>query len=165
DALNEAFTRFKELADRKVDITEADLEAIVAEELGASAVHRFTIVSLDVHGSTDTAPSAHVVVTDGATKVEADGTGNGMIDAAIDAIGHATGVEGTVLDFKVASVTGGGDALGSVVIQIESDGRKVSGRGVATDVVEASARAYLGAVNRIVRLRERPDPRDAEVGP
>jgi len=165
DALNEAFTRFKELADRKVEITEADLEAIVAEELGIGAVHRYTVVSIDVHGSTNAAPSAHVVLSDGATKFEADGTGNGMIDAAIDAIGRATGVSGKVLDFKVASVTPGGDALGSVVIQIEADGMKVSGRGVATDVVEASARAYLGAVNRIVRLRERPDPRQAEVGP
>ena len=89
-----------------------------------------------------------------------------MIDAAIDAISRATGVSGTVLDFKVSSVTSGGDALGDVVIQLESDGIKASGRGVATDVVEASARAYLNAVNRIMRLRERPDPREVEdVGP
>ena len=73
---------------------------------------------------------------------------------------------GKVLDFKVSSVTSGGDALGDVVIQLESDGVKASGRGVATDVVEASARAYLSAVNKIVRLRERPDPRAVEeVGP
>jgi 2-isopropylmalate synthase len=75
-------------------------------------------------------------------------------------------VSSTVLDFKVSSVTSGGDALGDVVIQIESDGIKASGRGVSTDVVEASARAYLSAVNKVVRLRERPDPREvADVGP
>jgi 2-isopropylmalate synthase len=89
-----------------------------------------------------------------------------MIDAAIEAISRATGVSGTVLDFKVSSVTKGGDALGDVVIQLEVDGLKAAGRGVATDVVEASARAYLSAVNKIVRLRERPDRRAVEeVGP
>ena len=155
DALNQAFTRFKELADRKVEITEADLEAIVAEELGIGTVHRFAIVSLELRGGTVAMPSADVVLTDGDGKVEADGEGNGMIDAAIEAITRATGISGTVLDFKVSSVTKGGDALGDVVIQLEVDGLKASGRGVATDVVEASARAYLNAVNKIVRLRER----------
>ena len=95
------------------------------------------------------------MLSDGDGKVEATAEGNGMIDAAIAAIAKATGVSGTVLDFNVSSVTGGGDALGDVVIQLDVDGLKVSGRGVATDVVEASARAYLAAVNRIVRLRER----------
>jgi len=166
DALNQAFTRFKELADRKVQITDADLEAIVAEEIGAGAVHRFSIASLEVRGGTGITPSATVVLADGTngTKVNGAGEGNGMIDAAIAAIGAASGVSGTVLDFKVSSVTGGGDALGDVVIQLQVDGLTVSGRGVATDVVEASARAYLSAVNKIVRLRERPR-REVEVGP
>jgi 2-isopropylmalate synthase len=166
DALNQAFVRFKELADRKVQITEADLEAIVAEELGSGVVHKFTIVRFECHGGTDARPSASVVLTDGDKKYEADGKGNGMIDAAIEAVGKATGVVGTVVDFRVSSVTGGGDALGDVVIQLESDGVRASGRGVATDVVEASTRAYLNAVNKIVRLRERPDHRAVtDVGP
>ncbi len=165
DALNQAFTRFKELADRKVDITDADLEAIVAEELGLSAVHRFSIVSLELRGGTLATPSASVTLTDGDRKVDGTGEGNGMIDAAIAAISAATGIAGTVLDFKVSSVTSGGDALGDVVIQLQVGGHKASGRGVATDVVEASARAYLGAVNKIVRLQERPDVRELEVGP
>jgi 2-isopropylmalate synthase len=168
DALNQAFTRFKELADRKVEITEADLEAIVAEELGTRLVHRFAIARLELHGGTVSTPSASIVLTDNETgaTVEAKGSGNGMIDAAADAIVRATGIESTVLDFKVSSVTGGGDALGAVVFQLDADGIKASGRGVSTDVVEASARAYLAAVNKIVRLRERPDPRAVlDVGP
>jgi 2-isopropylmalate synthase len=168
DALNQAFTRFKELADRKVEITEADLEAIVAEELGVGLVHRFSIASLELRGGTQATPSASVVLVDGESgdKIEAAGSGNGMIDAAVDAIATATGVRGAVADFKVSSVTGGGDALGAVVLQVSADGSSVSGRGVATDVVEASARAYLAAVNKLVRLRERPDPREvADVGP
>jgi len=166
DALNQAFTRFKELADRKVEITEFDLEAIVAEELGISNVSRYTMASLELRGGTTALPTAHVVLAEGGAKIEADGEGNGMIDAAFEAIAGATGVESTVLDFKVSSVTKGGDALGDVVVQLESDGLKASGRGVATDVVEASARAYLAAVNKIVRLRERPDQRAVtDVGP
>jgi 2-isopropylmalate synthase len=164
DALNQAFVRFKELADRKVEITEADLEAIVAEELGTGAVHRFGIVDLVVHGGTHTTPTAKVVLADGDQKVEAESSGNGMVDAACSAIAVATGVTATVLDFKVSAVTGGRDALGDVVIQLEIDGRKASGRGVSTDIVEASARAYLNAVNKIVRIAEQ-EPRDRAVGP
>ena len=89
-----------------------------------------------------------------------------MIDAAIAAISEATGVSGTLRNFQVSSVTGGSDALGAVTVTCEAEGRKVTGRGVATDVVEASARAYLNAVNKIVRLRERGnDVREHEVGP
>ncbi|HEV3452934.1 MAG TPA: 2-isopropylmalate synthase [Acidimicrobiia bacterium] len=164
DALNQAFVRFKELADRKVQLTEADLEAIVAEELGIGAVHRYAIASLDVHGGTQATPTAKVVLTDGSAKVEGEAEGNGMIDAAIAAISRATGVTGTLVDFKVSSVTGGGDALGDVVVQLAAGGIKASGRGVATDVVEASARAYLNAVNKLVRLQSR-GPRERTVGP
>jgi 2-isopropylmalate synthase len=165
DALNTAFTRFKELADRKVQITEADLEAIVAEELGTGVVHRFDMVSLDLSGGTSSTPTAKVALTDGSGKLEAEASGNGMIDAAIAAIAKATRIEGRLTDFQVHAVTGGGDALGDVVLQLEADGTKVSGRGVSTDVVEASARAYLNAVNRVVRLRERGEEREIEIGP
>ena len=164
-ALDAAFTRFKELSDRKVQITEADLEAIVAEELGTGFVQRFDIVSLDLHGGTSSTPTATVVLTGQEGERRGTGTGNGMIDAAIAAIAAATGVEGRLTDFAVQAVTGGGDALGDVVIQVEVDGARISGRGVATDVVEASARAYLHAVNKIVRLREHPEPREHEIGP
>ena len=167
DALNQAFVRFKELADRKVELTEADLEAIVAEELGTGAVHRYSIVSLDFHGGTQHQPTAEVVLADGVggTKVEATGSGNGMIDAAFDAIAAATGVTSTVVDFKVAAVTGGGDTLGDTVIQLEADDRRATGRGLSTDVVEASARAYLNAINKLVRLGDRGERRERTVGP
>jgi 2-isopropylmalate synthase len=165
DALNQAFVRFKELADRKVQITEADLEAIVAEELGGGVLHRFEMLSLDVHGGTQETPRARVVLADGDTKHEGSAQGNGMIDAAIEAIADASGIRGTLQDFNVSSVTAGGDALGDVVVQLEVDGLSASGRGVATDVVEASARAYLAAVNKIVRLRDRGEVRETESGP
>ena len=88
-----------------------------------------------------------------------------MIDAACTAIRQATGIESKLIGFTVSSVTGGIDALGDVVVQLESDGLKVSGRGVSTDVVEASARAYLAAVSRLVRIRARNEKREVEIGP
>jgi 2-isopropylmalate synthase len=151
DVLNAAFTRFKELADRKVQITEADLEAIVAEELGAGAVGGYTLVTLDLVGGTSRTPSARVLLERGDAKFEAEAEGDGMIDAACSAIKAATGIPAVLTDFNVSSVTGGVDALGDVVIQAELAGTRVSGRGVSTDVVEASARAFLNAVNRLVR--------------
>ncbi len=165
DALNGAFVRFKELADKKVDITEADLEAIVAEELGATLVNRFVVHELELHGGTASKPSARVVLGHEDGKIEATGTGDGMIDAAIAAISEATGIHGKVGNFQVSSVTGGSDALGSVAITVEADANKVTGRGVATDVVEASARAYLNAVNKIVRMNERGEVRAKIEGP
>ncbi|HUR17830.1 MAG TPA: 2-isopropylmalate synthase [Acidimicrobiales bacterium] len=161
DALNAAFVRFKELADRKVQLTEADLEAIVAEEIGGvGAGPAFAFESLEVTGGTVGVPRARVILTLDGEKAEATAEGDGMIDAACKAIKAATGVDATLTDFNVSSVTGGVDALGDVVIQLESDGVKVSGRGVSTDVVEASARAFLNATNKVVRARARHDVRD-----
>src|SRR5882724_5008449 len=111
DALNGAFVRFKELADKKVEITEADLEAIVAEELGVGMVHRYSVYELELHGGTAVPATARVVIADADGKIESTATGNGMIDAAIAAVSEATGVSGQLKDFQVSSVTGGGDAL------------------------------------------------------
>jgi 2-isopropylmalate synthase len=166
DALNQAFSRFKELADRKVEITEADLEAIVAEELGTDLVSSYHLQELEVAGGTVGVPRARVVlVASSGEKLEASAEGDGMIDAACAAIRQATGVEASLVGFNVSSVTGGIDALGDVVVQLESGGLRVSGRGVSTDVVEASARAYAAAVSRLERARSRNDQRRIEPGP
>jgi 2-isopropylmalate synthase len=165
DMLNAAFTRFKELADRKVELTDADLEAIVAEEMGERVEDMYSLESLEVSGGTVGVPRASVVVMRGGEKVEAAGEGDGMIDAACKAIKIATGVDGRLTGFNVSAVTGGIDALGDVIVQVEAGGVRVSGRGVSTDVVEASARAYLNAVNKVVRVRARAEPRATEVGP
>ncbi len=165
DTLNSAFARFKELADRKVDLTDADLEAIVAEELGTSVEAAFTMEALEVAGGTVGVPRGRVVLVRGGEKVEAVSEGDGMIDAACKAIRQATGVDGKLVDFNVSSVTGGVDALGDVIVQLDADGVRVSGRGVSTDVVEASARAYLNAVNKVIRIRGRNEVRSSEIGP
>ena len=81
--------------------------------------------------------------------------GDGMIDAACGAIQRAAGVEARLVTFNVSSVTGGSDAFGDVVVQLDIDGRRVTGRGVAIDVVEATARAYLAAINRALSIGRR----------
>ncbi|MEX2458696.1 MAG: 2-isopropylmalate synthase [Actinomycetota bacterium] len=152
DALDRAFARFKDLADRKIQLTDADLQAIVAEELGTSDRGGYTIESLAVTGGTHLSPTATVrLLRDGET-FEDSALGDGMIDAACGAIARATGVEARLVNFNVSSVTGGSDALGDVVIQLDVEGRLVTGRGVSSDVVEASARAYLSAINRYLSL-------------
>jgi 2-isopropylmalate synthase len=110
-------------------------------------------------------PRARVVVSRSGDKQEASAEGNGMIDAACSAIRSATGFESRLIGLNVSSVTGGIDALGDVVVQLEADGLKVSGRGVSTDVVEATARAYLAAVNRLARIRARNEERQGDIGP
>lgn len=151
DTLNAAFSRFKELADRKLEIAEADIEAIVAEELGMITEDLYVLESLEVKGGTIGTPIASVKVGSKGTQLQGSAEGNGMIDAACKAISQATSYNAKLVGFTVSSVTGGIDALGDVVVQLESDGVKVSGRGISTDVVEASARAYLNAINRLAR--------------
>lgn len=160
DALNQAFTRFKELADRKAELTEEDLEALVAEEVGDTVRYRFQLVSVDCHGGSTTTPTATIVLDHEGEKLEATATGDGMVEAACTAIKQATGIDGRLTDYAVTSVTGGVDALADVALRFEVGGRSMPGRGLSTDVVEASARAFLNAINRLVRVQDAGD--DAE---
>jgi len=154
DALNQAFSRFKELADRKVQLTEADLEALVAEEVGDTVRYAFQLVSVDCHGGSNSTPTATVVLEHGDEKLETTATGDGMVEAACTAIRQATGIDGRLTDYSVTSVTGGVDALADVALRFEVNGLAMPGRGLSTDVVEASARAFLNVINRLVRVRD-----------
>ncbi len=157
EELARAFSRFKDMADRKAELTDKDLEAIVADEVSASADDVFELNSLQVSGGTATAPTATVRVRRIADDVVIDESamGDGMVDAACGAIRRAVGIDATLVTFNVAAVTGGIDALGDVTVQVEVDDRRITGRGVSTDIVEASARAFLSAINKSVRLRHR----------
>jgi 2-isopropylmalate synthase len=155
DALNQAFARFKELADRKVALTDADIEALVAEEVGDTVRYRYQLVSIDCRGGSSQQPTATVVLDLEGEKLEATAEGDGMVEAACTAIKQATGIDGRLTDYSVASVTGGVDALADVALRFEVDGVAMPGRGLSTDVVEASARAFLNAINRVMRVRDR----------
>ncbi len=168
DALNAAFNRFKELADRKIQLTDADLEALVAEEIGGHVAHAYDLVSLAVRGGTvgGTTPHAEIVIRVEGEERTAEATGDGMVEASCQAIKKATGVEGELTDYTVMSVTGGVDALADVTLAFETpDGLKVTGRGLSTDVVEASARAFLAALNKITRIRKTGDDPNAVIRP
>ena len=151
------FARFKSLADRKIRITDVDLEAIVADEIGSEA-DEYELVSIQVAGGTHMSPTATVRLMHEDTLIDESAVGDGMIDAACGAIQRATGVDARLESFNVSSVTGGIDALGDVTVVLAVGGdngtpiKRATGRGVSTDVVEASARAYLSAVNRLVRV-------------
>jgi 2-isopropylmalate synthase len=161
-----AFARFKELADRKIRITDVDLEAIVVDEIATDA-EEFELVSIQVAGGTHLSPTATVRLMHEGELVDESAIGDGMIDAACGAIQRGTGVGARLESFNVSSVTGGIDALGDVTVVLatgDENGepiRRATGRGVSTDVVEASARAYLSAVNRLIHLRRRSITVDA----
>ncbi|MGZ4140938.1 MAG: 2-isopropylmalate synthase [Actinomycetota bacterium] len=162
EELNRAFTRFKELVDRKIQITDKDLEAIVADEI-QSIEEVYTLESLQVAGGTHLAPTATVRITRNGEAITESAIGDGMVDAVYGAILRATGVEALLMSFNVAAVTGGAEALGDVSVQLEIDGERYTGRGISTDIVEASGRAFLNALNRAARTRRAP--RAAEATP
>jgi 2-isopropylmalate synthase len=161
EELQRAFERFKELADKKIQISDKDIEAIIADEM-RTVGDTWELVDLTLVGGTTVEPRSTVrVKVPGGETVQESASGDGMIDAACGAIVRATGVEARLLSFTVGAVTGGTEALGDVTVQIDIEGDRYSGRGVSTDVVEASARAFLNAINRAARLGKRVRAADA----
>jgi 2-isopropylmalate synthase len=163
-ALNTAFKRFKEIADRKKSLTAMDLEALVADELRAGDLGAFELESFEVSASSREAPQASVVVgvtggdgdgretTAGSTPRSGSSSGDGPIDAIFRAINSATGVSASLREFRVNAVTEGQDALGEVSVVVEVGGHTGAGQGVSTDTIEAAARAYVRALS-IARAR------------
>jgi 2-isopropylmalate synthase len=146
-ALNTAFKRFKEIADRKKHVTAMDLEALVTDEIREQS-EAYNLASFEVHDASGMEPSAKVSVTtpDGET-VSGEGTGDGAIDALLQAINAATGIPAVLKEYHVDAVTQDTDALGEVSVLVELEGKLASGQGVSTDTLEASARAYLRGVS------------------
>jgi 2-isopropylmalate synthase len=157
-ALRQAFERFKEVADRKKQVTAMDLEALVTDELRRD-VEGHALAWFDVEASTRRPPQATVAVRrpDGEV-AEATFSGDGPVDAIFHAINVATGVDVTLSEFRVDAVTGGPDALGEVSVVVDLDGVTGAGQGVATDIIEAAAIAYVRALSSAVtRSREAPE--------
>ncbi|MGN6371430.1 MAG: 2-isopropylmalate synthase [Solirubrobacteraceae bacterium] len=154
-ALNTAFKRFKEIADRKKQVTAMDLEALVTDEL-REELSGFVLESFEVHASSGEAPHARVrVLVEEGRSVEAQSSGDGPNDAIFNAINAATGVNAALREFRVDAVTEGQDALGEVSVVVEVDGQTGAGQGVSTDTIEAAARAYVRAVSvALARARE-----------
>jgi 2-isopropylmalate synthase len=153
-ALNTAFKRFKEIADRKKRITAMDLEALVTDELRSGEdIGGYALEWFEVEASSRRPPHARVAVTlpDGVTG-EGSFTGDGPIDAVFRAINAAAGVDAKLGDFQIGAVTEGQDALGEVSVVVEVDGCTGAGQGVSTDIIDAAARAYVRALS-VARAR------------
>jgi 2-isopropylmalate synthase len=155
EELKRAFVAFKELADKKKEITDRDLEALVAEEL-RTVSETYHLEQVQVSCGDHSVPTASVrLVGPDGTAIADAALGTGPVDAVYKAINRLVGVPNELIEFSVKSITEGIDAIGEVTIRIQSGGRTYTGRGAATDIIVASARAYMNALNRLLAAMEK----------
>jgi len=148
--LERAFVRFKELASKKKEITVKDLEAIALDEI-RTLEELFQLEYMQSSSGTGAIPIAAVKLSREGRSYEATATGDGQVDAVCKAVQKATKVKAKLVAYQVQAITKGLDAMGDVTIKLELDGHEVVGRGVSPDIIEASARAYINAINRAVQ--------------
>jgi len=158
EAVNAAFARFKELADKKHEIFDEDLHALVSDEAAALEDEHYKLLSLKVCSETGETPHARVVIAEGGAEKQAEADGGGPVDAAFKAI-EAIVASGTELQlYSVNNITSGTDAQGEVTVRLQKGGRIVNGQGADTDIVVASAKAYMHALNKLHSKLERVNP-------
>jgi 2-isopropylmalate synthase len=163
EELNEAFSRFKDLADKKHEIFDEDLQALVTESGLESANDWLRLLSLKVCSETGETPYARLTLwVDGAER-PAQAPGSGPVDASFKAI-EALIDSGTELQlYSVNNITSGTDSQGEVTVRLQKGGRIVNGQGADTDIVIASAKAYINALNKIIQRDERAHPQLGDV--
>jgi 2-isopropylmalate synthase len=150
EEFSQAFTAFKELAEKKKEVTDRDIESLLAEEKRTVA-EDYHLKRIQVTCGDKGMPTAAVrLITPDEQVIEDAALGTGPVDAVYKAINRLVGVPNKLTEFSVKSVTEGIDAIGEVLIRIESDGISYTGRGADTDIIVASARAYLNALNRLL---------------
>ncbi len=149
--LDIAFFRFKALADRKKDITTADLLALIGEEKQANAICQLEF--LQVSSGTRTVPTAAIGLKINGQLVEEAACGDGPVDACFKAIDKITGAGGVLTNYQLEAISGGKDAQGAVTATVEFNKKPITGYGVSTDIIEASVKAYIHAYNRAVDLQ------------
>ena len=156
EQLNEIFTTFKTLADRKKEVYDADIEALIDSQLQQSTQKLWTLQAFTCNAGTGTLPSAAVCLWRNDGRILKDAAlGDGPVEAVFLAIDRITRTPIKVLDYRIRAVTLGADAQGEAYIEADLNGRRLSARSVSTDIVEASAMAYLEIVNRIVSRQDR----------
>src|SRR5688572_17422958 len=158
DGYNKAFVRFKELADKKADIFDEDLLALVAQEAGASGDEKWGLVSMSQGSSTSDKPHASVVLFNKDKKIETEAKGDGPVDATFKAIESVAKSGAELLLFSVNAVTQGTESQGEVTVRLSKGGRIVNGVGADTDIIVASAKAYISALNKLESKTERVNP-------
>ncbi|MBP6719761.1 MAG: 2-isopropylmalate synthase [Rhodoferax sp.] len=147
--INSAFARFKELADRKSDIFDEDILALVNDESVSAEKEQYGFVSLSQHSETGEMPHACVVFTVGGKEVKAESVGNGPVDASLKAIESHVQSGAEMVLYSVNAISGSTESQGEVTVRLQNSGRVVNGVGADPDIVVASAKAYLSALNKL----------------
>lgn len=157
ERLNIAFAKFKDLADRKKEVLTEDIRAIMEENVTEGPVP-YKLDSIQVSYGNHSLPTAAIrIVREDGSSVEEASIGNGSVDAVYRAIDKATGMNSQLEDYKIHSVTQGTDALGEVHVVLQMADMSATGRGISTDIIEASAKAYLDALNRLAARSRDPE--------
>jgi 2-isopropylmalate synthase len=163
EALNDAFSRFKDLADKKHEIYDEDLQALVTEANLEAENERFKLVALRVCSETGETPNADVTLSVDGEERQAAAPGGGPVDATFKAIEALVDSGTRLLLYSVNNITSGTDSQGEVTVRLEKAGRIVNGQGADTDIVIASARAYINGLNKILRAEDRAHPQRGDV--
>ena len=161
--LNTAFARFKELADRKSEIFDEDIIAIVTEESAeAQQKEHYKFVSLSQHSETGEQPHAKIVFAVDGKEITGEARGNGPVDATLNAIETEVGSGSELLLYSVNAITTGTQAQGEVTVRLSKSGRIVNGVGTDPDIVAASAKAYISALNKLHSNSDKLNPQRSE---
>ncbi len=159
EALNAAFKRFKNLADKKREIFDEDLQALITEEeIEHIENERYRLVSLTAHSETGEQPFAKIVVSENGNERPSEARGSGPVDASFKAIEAVAKSGAELLLYSVNNITSGTDSQGEVTVRLTKGGRIVNGQGADTDIVVASAKAYINALNKLHSKLERINP-------
>jgi len=158
EELNAAFGRFKELADKKHEIFDADLQALVTDAGILTEHERFKLVWLHVCSEIGEVPRARVTLSDEGVEREGNAIGDGPVDAAFKAVDAVVDSGCELQLYSVNAITGGTDAQGEVTVRVRKDARMVNGQGADTDIVVASVKAYVHALNRLSAPEDRTHP-------
>ncbi len=156
--LNETFFRFKQLADKKHEIFDEDLQALISEVSVYPETKQVELVSLKVQSETGEIPKAHITLKIDNKEVSGHAEGSGVVDASLKAIERIVQTAATLELYSVNNITCGTDAQGEVTVRLEKGGRIVNGLGADTDIVIASAKAYINAINRLQIPDDRRHP-------
>ncbi len=158
EELDQAYQRFLKVADKKKEVFDEDLMAIVEDEIKDIPI-KFQLEYLHSISGTGTVPSATVRIRDGEDIKQHSAWGDGPVDAAYKAIKQATTETARIEEYNIRAITGGAEALGEVTVKVSDGGNQATGRGASTDIIEASAKAFLDALNRLAFQEHRkPTP-------
>jgi 2-isopropylmalate synthase len=158
EELNAAFSRFKDLADKKHEIYDEDLSALVADAIHNAQQERINLISMRAYSETGEMPTASVTLSIDGEEKHADASGGGPVDATFKAIEAIVNSGCDLQLYSVNNITTGTDSQGEVTVRVDKNGRVINGQGADTDIVVASAKAYINALNKVMENCERTHP-------